>query len=109
VARRQISNDRESGEGRSARLKCRTLRRDKNESEMAEMLDGSGRERHPRERRIRQEGRRGKMDSRADRAKVVCLVRGMLRRILLRRGRLGRRHAGDDGAACQLFEMNVPE
>ena len=34
AARRQISNDRESGEGRSARLKCRTLRRDKNESEI---------------------------------------------------------------------------
>jgi hypothetical protein len=29
AARRQISNDRESGEGRSARLKCRSLRRDK--------------------------------------------------------------------------------
>jgi hypothetical protein len=41
AARRQISNDRESGEGRSARLKCRTLRRDKNKTEMAEMLDGS--------------------------------------------------------------------
>jgi hypothetical protein len=41
AARRQISNDRKSGEGRRARLKCRTLRRDKGESEMAEMLDGS--------------------------------------------------------------------
>ena len=49
------------------------------------------------------------MDSRADRAKVVCIVRGMLRRILLRRGRLGRRHASDDGAACELFEMDVSE
>jgi hypothetical protein len=52
----QISNDQESGEGRSARLKCRTLRRDKDESEMAAMLDCSGRVRYRQERRIRQEG-----------------------------------------------------
>ena len=49
------------------------------------------------------------MDRRADRAKIFGLVRGMLRRNLLRRGRLGRRRAGDDGAACQLFEMDVSE
>ena len=49
------------------------------------------------------------MDRRADRAKIFGLVRGMLRRNLLRRGRLGRRHAGDDGAACQLFEMDMSE
>ena len=55
AARRQISNDRESGEGRRARLKCRTLRRDKNEIERAEMLDRSGRERNRQARRIRQE------------------------------------------------------
>ena len=55
AARRQISNDRESGERRSARLKCRTLRRDKNEIEKAKMLDCSGRERNRQERRIRQE------------------------------------------------------
>jgi hypothetical protein len=55
AAGRQISNDCESGEGRSARLKCRTLRRDKNESEIAEMLDCSRRERHRQERRIRRE------------------------------------------------------
>ena len=42
AARLQISNDdRKSGERRSARLKCRTLRRDKNEIEIAKMLDGS--------------------------------------------------------------------
>ena len=49
------------------------------------------------------------MDRRADRAKIFGLVRGMLRRNLLRRGRLGRRHAGDDGAACQLSEMDMSE
>jgi len=38
AARLQISNDRESGERRSARLERRTPRRDKDESEMAEML-----------------------------------------------------------------------
>lgn len=41
ATRPQISNDRESGEGRGARLKCRTLRHDKDKSEMIEMLDGS--------------------------------------------------------------------
>ena len=33
----------------------------------------------------------------------------MLNWILLGRGRLGRRHAGDGGAACELFEMDVSE
>ena len=107
AAKPRISNDRRSGERRSARLKCRTLRRYKNEIEITEMLDCSRGERNRQKRRIRQVGRRGEMDSTADRAKVVCLIRGMLRRILLRRGRLGRRRAGDDGAACQLFEMDV--
>ena len=49
------------------------------------------------------------MDRCADRAIVVRFVSGMLRWILLGRGRLGRRHSGDDGAACELFEMNVSE
>jgi hypothetical protein len=49
------------------------------------------------------------MDGRADRAKIVCLVRRMVRRILLGRGRLRRRNAGGDGAACELFEMSVSE
>src|ERR1700719_2853623 len=83
-AKRQISNDQESGERRSARLKCRTLQRYKNYSEITEMLDCSRGERNRQKRRIRQVGRRGEMDITADRAKVVCLIRGMLRRILLR-------------------------
>jgi hypothetical protein len=41
LAGRQISNDRKSGERRSARLERRTLRRDKNEIEIVETLDGS--------------------------------------------------------------------
>jgi hypothetical protein len=41
AAKLQISSDWESGERRSARLKCRTLRRDKDEIEMAKTLDGS--------------------------------------------------------------------
>ena len=49
------------------------------------------------------------MNGRADRAKIVGLVRGMLSWILLGCGRLGRHHAGDAGAACELFEMNVSE
>jgi hypothetical protein len=109
AARRQISNQWDSDEGRSARLKCRTLRRDKNETEMADMLDCSGRVRYRQKRRIRHEGRRGKMDSRADRAKVVCLVRGMLNWNLLGRGRLGDRHADDGGHTCELFDMDVSE
>jgi hypothetical protein len=55
AAKLQIGSDRESGERRSARLKCRTLRRDKDASEMGEMLDRSGRERHRQERCIWQE------------------------------------------------------
>jgi hypothetical protein len=47
------------------------------------------------------------MDSRADRAIIVRPVRGMLNWILLGRGRLRRRHAGDGGAACELFEVDV--
>jgi hypothetical protein len=39
AARRQISNDRQLGEGRSARTKCHKLRRDKNQIEIAEILD----------------------------------------------------------------------
>ena len=109
AARRQISNDRESGEGRSARLKRRTLRRDKNESGKAEVLHRSRRERHRQQWRIRQERRRGEMDGRADRAKIVRLVRGMLKWILLGRRRFGRGHAGDGRAACKLFEMDVSE
>ena len=99
AARRQISNDRESGEGRSARLKRRTLRRDKNESGKAEVLDRSRRERHRQQWRIRQERRRGEMDGRADRAKIVRLVRGMPKWVLLGQRRFGRRHASDGGAA----------
>ena len=49
------------------------------------------------------------MDGRADRAKIVRLVRRMLSWILLGRRRLGRRHAGDGGAAWELFEMDVSE
>ena len=49
------------------------------------------------------------MDRRADHAKIVRLVCGMLNRILLGRGRRGRRHAGDGGAACELFEMDVSQ
>ena len=44
-----------NGERRSARLKCRTLQRDKNEIEMAKMLDCSGHVRHRQERRILRE------------------------------------------------------
>ena len=47
--------------------------------------------------------------SRADRAKIARLFCRMLSWILLGRGRVGRRHAGDDGGACELFEMEVPE
>ena len=109
AARRQISNDRESGEGRSARLKRRTLRRDKYKSERTEMLDRSGRERHRQERRNRKELRRSEVDGRADRAIVVRLVRRVLGWVLLGRGRLRRRHTRDDGIACRLFEMDVSE
>ena len=109
AARRQISNDRESGEGRSARLKRRTLRRDKNQSGKAEVLDRSRRERYRQQWRIRQERRRGEMDGRTDRAKIVRLVRGMLKWVLLGQRRFGRRHAGDGRAACKLFEMDVSE
>ena len=47
------------------------------------------------------------MYGRADRAKTACLVRRMLIWILLGRGRLGCRQARYDGAAWQLFEVDV--
>ena len=109
AARRQISNDRESGKWRSARLKRRTLRRDKNESGNAEVLDRSRRERHRQQWRIRQERCRGEMDGRADRAEIARLVRGMLKWILLGRGRFRRRNARDGRAAWELLEMDVSE
>ena len=49
------------------------------------------------------------MNGYADRAIIVRFIRGMLSWILLGRGRRGRRHAGDDRAACELFEMDVSE
>jgi hypothetical protein len=109
AARRQISNDLESGEGRRARLKRCTLRGDKKEIERTGMLDRSGRERHRQERRIRHEQRRGEVDVCADGAIIVRLIRRMLSRILLRPGRLRSRHAGDGSAVWKFFEMEVPE
>ena len=47
------------------------------------------------------------MYGRADRAKTARLVRRMLIWILLGRGRLGCRQARYDGAAWQLFEVDV--
>ena len=47
------------------------------------------------------------MYGRADRAKTARLVRRMLIWILLGRERVGCRHARGEGAACQLFEMDV--
>ena len=49
------------------------------------------------------------MDGGADRAIIVRLIRGMLKWILLGQWRIGRRNAGDDGATCELFEMDVSE
>jgi hypothetical protein len=109
AARRQISNDRKSGEGRRAGLKRRPLRRDKNEIEITEMLDGSGRERHRQQRRIRQERGRSEMDGRADRAIIVSLAGRMLRRTMLGRRRFRCRYARDGGTGCELFEMDVSE
>jgi hypothetical protein len=49
------------------------------------------------------------MDRCTDRAIVVRFVSGMLRWISLGRGCLGRRYFGDNGAACEAFEMDVSE
>ena len=109
AARRQISNDRISGDGWSARLKRRPRRQDKSETEITEMLDRSGCERRGQQRRIRQEGRRSELDGRADRAIVVSVAGRMLGWALLRRGRLRRRNAGYDRVGRELFEMDVSE
>jgi hypothetical protein len=90
-------------------LKRRPLRRDKREIVIAEMLDGSGRERHRQQRRIRQERGRGEMDGRADRAIIVSLAGRMLRGTILGRGRFRCRDARDGGVGCELFEMDVSE
>jgi hypothetical protein len=49
------------------------------------------------------------MDDGANRAVIVCLVRGMSGRILMRRRSLGCGNADDAAAAAEVFEMNVPE
>jgi hypothetical protein len=90
-------------------LKCRTLQRDENESEIAEMVDCPGGERYQQEWRIRQVRRRGEMDRRADRANSLRLIGGMLSGILLGRRRLRRRQVGNGGAASKPFEMEVSE
>ena len=95
----RISNDRKSGERRSARLERRTPRGEKGGRSAIDVFDRTRRERHGERRRLRQQGSRGEMDRRADRAVVVSVTDGLL----------GGRRRGGRGSANSEAAANVPE
>ena len=100
----KISNDRKSGEGRSARLEWRPSRGEKGGRCTIRVLDPANRKRHGQVRRLRQQRSRGTMDRGADRAVIV----GVADRLLCR-GRRGRRPSGSETAtgAPEVAQMNV--
>lgn len=103
-----ISNDRRSGERRSARLEQSAPRRDEADRALIEMRDRSSDERRRELRRLRQERRRGEIDRGADRAITVRVGAGMRHWSRLRDLR---RRASESGGreAMNAVEMDVPE
>ena len=81
----KISNDRKSGEWRSARLEWRTPRGEKGGRYTIRVLDPANRKRHGQLRRLRQQRSRGEMNRGADHTIVVRITDWVLR---------GRRSAG---------------
>ena len=81
----KISNDRRSGERRSARLEWRTSRGEKGGRNTIRVLNPANRKRHGQLRRLRQRRSRGEMNRGADRTIVVRITDWVLR---------GRRSAG---------------
>ena len=102
----QISNDRKSGEGRCARLKCRASRRDRDDSDKLPNARPSERKRHRQVRCAGQERSR-EMDVCADRAIIVCVTD----RLLCRRRRRGRLACGSETAVGvpEVAQMDVAE
>jgi hypothetical protein len=102
----KISNDRRSGERRSARLEWRTSRGEKGSRSTIRVLDLAERKRHRQLWRLRQQRRRAQMDCGADRTIIVCITDRVLRR---------RRSAGlpsrgrDSRSVLDVAEMDVSE
>lgn len=105
----KISNDRRSGERRSARLKGCSSRRDENDRNAIEMLDGLSDERYRQLRRLRQERIRGEKDGGADRAIIVGVIARLSRWNGLRRRRARGQDMNGGEAATGAVEMHVPE
>ena len=102
----KISNDRRSGERRSARLEWRTSRGEKGGRNTIRVLNPANRKRHGQLRRLRQRRSRGEMNRGADRTIVVRITEWVLR---------GRRSAGlpsrggDSRSVLDAAEMDVSE
>jgi hypothetical protein len=102
----KISNDRRSGERRSAGLEWRTSCGEKGGRCTIRVLDLAERKRHRQLWRLRQQRCRVQMDCCADRTIVVCITDRMLRR---RRSAGLRSGGGDSRSALDVAEMNVSE
>lgn len=102
----KISNDRRSGERRSARLEWRASRGEKGDRYTIRVLDPANRKRHGQLRRLRQQRSRGEMNRGADRAVIV----GVADRLLCR-GRRGGRPSGSEtaGGMPEVAQMDVAE
>jgi hypothetical protein len=103
----KISNDRKSGEWRSARLEWRPSLGEKGGRYTIRVLDPANRKRHGQLRRLRQQRSRGEMNRGADRAVIVRVADGLL----CRRRRSGRRSSGSETAAGvpEVAQMDVAE
>jgi len=101
-----ISNDRRLNERRSARLEEAAVRRRKNCRDAVDMLDRARDKQHRQLHQSRQKRRRCQMDGRANRAIIVGVARGMVRR-RRRAGRLRARYF--DAGRVDIMEMDVPE
>jgi hypothetical protein len=102
----KISNDRKSGEWRSARLEWRPSRGEKGDRYTIRVLEPANRKRHRQLRRLRQQRCRSKMDRGADRAVIV----GVTDRLLCRGRRGGRPSGGETAAGVpEVAQMDVAE
>jgi hypothetical protein len=100
----KISNDRRSGERRSARLKWRTSRGEKGDRYTIRVLDLANRKRHTQLRWLRQKQSRAEMDCGADRTVIVCMTDRVLRG---RRSARVRSRGGDCRSVLDVAEMDV--
>ncbi len=105
----KISNDRRSGERRSARLEQRSPRRGEIDGDGIKVLDQPRRKERRQLRRLRHERVGGKIDRRANRAVFVAIATRLLAgSALLRRVRCTR-YGYPVTRATNAVEMDVPE